>query len=128
MVTSPTTPGGAAQPQARTSPSQTPTAPGGAASATPPASGAAGTTGPGATASRPAGAQATPVQGEIKKLDTAAHTFEVANVVLVFDENTAVLVDCQRGSTADLKEGARVKAAYVVTDGKNVVHVIETTR
>jgi Domain of unknown function (DUF5666) len=66
-----------------------------------------------------------PVEGKIAKLNTASQSLEIGSVTLKVDPSTAVLVDCKPASMAELKEGARVKAAYEERDGRNVATVIE---
>jgi hypothetical protein len=67
----------------------------------------------------------TPLTGKIANLDTASQSLEIGSVSLKVESTTAVLVDCQPASMAELKEGAPVKAAYEERDGRNVATVIE---
>jgi hypothetical protein len=68
------------------------------------------------------------VEGEIKTIDSTRtnRIVEVGDVKLEVEPSTVILVDCKTASTADLKEGARIKAAYEVkADNRNVATVIE---
>ncbi|MGH7264958.1 MAG: hypothetical protein ACREMB_08925 [Candidatus Rokuibacteriota bacterium] len=95
---------------------------GGSPSTSAGAGGAAGTSGGMASAGQQR------VEGQITNLDAGEKTLEVGNVKLEWDTRSAILVDCQHAEAADLQEGARVKAAYEVRDGKNVLTVLEAER
>jgi hypothetical protein len=76
-------------------------------------------------------AQAKRVEGEIKSVDSTRtnRIIEVGDVRLEVEPTTVILVDCQKGSTADLKEGTKIKAAYEVkSDNRNLATVIETQK
>jgi hypothetical protein len=114
----------------------------------PPAGASAGTPGPGSTPTPSGSAVGTPqgagqgsglatmpsigpvrrVEGQIKSIDSTRtnRIIEIGDVKLEVEPSTVILVACQAASTADLKEGARVKAAYEVkSNNRNVATVIE---
>jgi hypothetical protein len=72
------------------------------------------------------------VEGTVKKVDPAARSVQVSSGLLglfgatleVTDE-TKISVQGRDGSLTDLREGAKVKAAYESRDGKNVAKTIE---
>jgi hypothetical protein len=71
------------------------------------------------------------IEGEIKSIDSTRtnRIIEVGDVRLEVEPSTVILVDCQKGSTADLKEGTKVKAAYEVkSDNRNLATVIEAEK
>jgi hypothetical protein len=70
------------------------------------------------------------VEGDIKEIDSSrtARGIEVSGVKLWVEPTTAVLVDCQKASVADLKQGTPVKAMYEAKDGRNIAKVIEAQR
>ena len=70
-------------------------------------------------------------EGEIKKIDSTRtnRIIEVADVMLEIEPGTVILVDCQRASVAELKEGTKVKVAYEVKgNNRNLATVIETQK
>jgi hypothetical protein len=79
-------------------------------------------------AAMPSSGPARRVEGTIEKIDSTRtnRIIEVGAVTLEVEPSTVILVECQRGSTADLKEGARIKAAYEVRNNRNMATVIET--
>ncbi len=95
----------------------------GSSSSYPSVSGGAGTTG---SASGSAGTQR--VEGEIKNLDPSGRSFEIQNVKLKLDPSSSILVDCKKATMIELREGAKVKAAYEVRNGENFVTVIEAEK
>jgi hypothetical protein len=71
------------------------------------------------------------VEGQIASIDSTRtnRIIEVGGVKLEVEPSTLILVDCKPASTADLKEGARVKAAYEVkNDNRNLATVIEAQK
>jgi hypothetical protein len=66
------------------------------------------------------------VEGEIKNL--TGNSFEVNNVKLELGPSASILVDCKHASVSDLKDGSKVKAAYEVRDGRNVVTILEAQK
>lgn len=72
------------------------------------------------------------VEGTVKKVDAATRSVQVSSGLLglfgatleVTDE-TKISVQGRGGSIADLREGAKVKAAYESRDGKNVATSID---
>jgi len=75
------------------------------------------------------------VQGTVKKVDPALNTVQISAGILglfgatveVTDE-TEIVVEGRKGSLGDVQEGAKVKAAYEVRQGKNVAKSIEVMR
>jgi hypothetical protein len=68
------------------------------------------------------------LQGEIKAIGSTRtnRTVEVANVKLEVEPDTVILVGCQPGSIAELKEGTHIKASHEVKEpNRNVATVIE---
>jgi hypothetical protein len=55
-------------------------------------------------------------------------SFRVGDVELWVQPSTAILLDCEKASTADLQQGMQVKVAYEVKDGRNVARVIEAAK
>ena len=54
---------------------------------------------------------------------------EVSDLKVEVEPNTVILVGCQPGSMADLKQGSHIKVAYEVKEpNRNVATVIETER
>jgi hypothetical protein len=70
------------------------------------------------------------VEGQIKQVDSSrtARAIEVGDVKLWVEPTTTVLVDCQKASVADLKQGESVKAMYEEKAGRNVAKVIEAKK
>jgi hypothetical protein len=72
------------------------------------------------------------VEGTVKKVDAATRSVQVSSGLLglfgatleVTDE-TKISVQGRGGSIADLREGAKVKAAYQSREGKNVATSID---
>ena len=72
------------------------------------------------------------LEGAVKKVDPAAGTLQVSSGpfgilgrTLEVTTDTQIQVEGRHGSLADLREGAKVKAAYESRDGKNVATQIE---
>jgi Cu/Ag efflux protein CusF len=70
------------------------------------------------------------LEGSVKKVDPGAGTLQVTagplgNRILEVAEDTLIAVDGRQATLADLREGAKVKAAYESRDGKNVATRIE---
>ena len=72
------------------------------------------------------------LEGSVKKVDPGAGTLEVSDGAsgtmgrtLVIVAETQIALDGRQGTLADLREGSKVKAAYVPLDGKDVVLLIE---
>jgi hypothetical protein len=70
------------------------------------------------------------VEGEIKSIDSSrtARGIEVGSVKLWVEPTTAILVDCQKASVADLKQGTPVKAMYEEKGGRSIAKVIEAKK
>jgi Cu/Ag efflux protein CusF len=90
--------------------------------------------GPG-TVPAPSGAPApgpSEVEGTVSKVDSATQTVRVSSGLLgMFGRtlevtgSTDIQVEGRQASLADIREGAKVKAAYEQRDGKNVATRIE---
>src|SRR5207247_11357967 len=72
------------------------------------------------------------LEGAVKKVDPAAGTVQVSSGpfgilgrTLEVTTDTQIQVEGRQGSLTDLREGAKVKAAYESRDGKNVATQIE---
>ena len=72
------------------------------------------------------------LEGAVKKVDPAAGTLQVSSGpfgilgrTLEVTTDTQIQVEGRHGSLADLREGAKVKAAYESRNGKNVATQIE---
>jgi Cu/Ag efflux protein CusF len=72
------------------------------------------------------------VEGTVKKVDSAAKSVQVSSGLLGLGgatmsvtEETKITVQGKEGSFADIREGAKVKAAYESRGGKNVAKSIE---
>ena len=72
------------------------------------------------------------LEGAVKKVDPAAGTVQVSSGplgilgrTLEVTNDTQIQVEGRQGSLTDLREGAKVKAAYESRDGKNVATQIE---
>lgn len=91
-----------------------------------------GTPPPGAGAP---GAEAVPrekqVEGPVKKVDPAAKTVQVGwflglfRTTLQVNDDTQIMADGRKGSLEDIREGAKVKAAYELREGKYIAKSIE---
>jgi hypothetical protein len=71
------------------------------------------------------------LQGAIKAIGSTRtnRTVEVGDVKLEMEPDTIILVGCQPGSIAELKEGTHIKASYEVKEpNRNVATVIEAQR
>lgn len=70
------------------------------------------------------------VEGRVENIDSSrtARGFEVGGVKLWVEPTTAVLVDCQKASVADLKQGTPVKAMYEEKAGRSIAKVIEAKK
>ncbi len=98
--------------------------------APPPAPGAPGLGAPPAprTPSPPVEKQ---VEGPVKKVDPAAKIVQVGwflglfRTTLEVTDDTQIAVDGMKASLSEIREGARVKAAYEARDGKNIAKAIE---
>jgi Cu/Ag efflux protein CusF len=72
------------------------------------------------------------VEGTVKKVDAAAKSVQVSSGLLgifgatvnVTDE-TKINVQGKEGALTDIREGAKVKAAYESRDGKNMAKTID---
>jgi hypothetical protein len=91
---------------------------------------------PGGTGSG-SGAEALPgkgqvqrVEGQIKTIDSSrtSRAIEVGGVKLWVEPSTPVLLDCQKASVADLKQGTPVKAMYEEKAGRNVAKIVEAKK
>ena len=91
---------------------------------------------PGGTGSG-SGAEALPgkgqvqrVEGSIKTIDSSrtSRAIEVGGVKLWVEPSTPVLLDCQKASVADLKQGTPVKAMYEEKAGRNVAKIVEAKK
>ena len=76
------------------------------------------------------------VEGTVKSVDPATGTVHVSTglfglfgktLTLRMSEDTEVQVDGRLGSLTEIREGAKVRVAYEVRDGKNVATHIELT-
>ncbi len=74
------------------------------------------------------------VEGTVKSVDPATGTVQISTGLLGLfgktlrlTEATEVQIDGRLGSLMEIREGARVKVAYEVRDGKNVATHIELT-
>jgi hypothetical protein len=72
------------------------------------------------------------VEGTVKSVDPQTGTVHVSTgffgffgKTLQLSEDTEVQIDGRLGSLTEIREGARVKVAYEVRDGKNVATHIE---
>jgi len=72
------------------------------------------------------------LEGAVKKVDPAAGTLQVSSGpfgilgrTLEVTTDTQIQVEGRQGSLTDLREGAKVKAAYESRNGKNVATQIE---
>jgi Cu/Ag efflux protein CusF len=72
------------------------------------------------------------VEGTVKKVDPGAQTVEISSGLfgimgrkLEVNDRTTIQQDGRQATLADIREGAKVKAAYEAQDGKNVATVIE---
>ena len=72
------------------------------------------------------------LEGSVKKVDPGAGTLQVSagplgimSRTLEVGADTQIAVDGRKATLADLREGARVKAAYESRDGKNIATRIE---
>jgi Cu/Ag efflux protein CusF len=79
--------------------------------------------------------QPSEVEGKVSKVDSATQTVRVSSGFLgMFGRtlevtgNTDIQMDGRQASLADIREGARVKAAYEQRNGKNVATRIEVMR
>jgi hypothetical protein len=77
-------------------------------------------------------AKAEILEGSVKKFDPGAGTLEMSDSApgatsrtLAIVAETLIAVNGRPGTLADLQEGAKVKAAYVPRDGKDIVILIE---
>ena len=77
-------------------------------------------------------AKAEILEGSVKKVDRGAGTLEMSDSApgatsrtLAIVAETLIAVDGRPGTLADLREGTKVKAAYVPRDGKDIVILIE---
>jgi hypothetical protein len=84
---------------------------------------------PGATASEvPKEKQ---VEGPVKAVDPLARTVKVGwflgllRTTLEVNDDTQIMADGRKGSLLDIREGAKVKAAYETREGKNIAKSIE---
>jgi hypothetical protein len=70
------------------------------------------------------------VEGTIENIDSSrtARAIEVGGVKLWVEPTTAVLVDCQKASVADLKQGTPVKAMYEDKAGRSIAKVVEAKK
>ena len=70
------------------------------------------------------------VEGTIKNIDSSrtARGIEVGGVKLWVEPTTAVLMDCQKASVADLKQGTPVKAMYEDKAGRSIAKVVEAKK
>ena len=70
------------------------------------------------------------VEGKIENIDSSrtARGIEVGGVKLWVEPTTAVLLDCQKASVADLKQGTPVKAMYEDKAGRSIAKVIEAKK
>ena len=101
----------------------------------PPAPASPGAPGPsGPAAPTPEGqAKEKQVEGPVKKVDPAAKTVQVGwflgllRTTLEVTDDTQIHSEGMKGSFADIREGANVKAFYEVRNGKNVAKWIEVT-
>ncbi len=77
--------------------------------------------------------QAKLVDGPVKQVDPLAKTVSVGwlfglfSTTLEVTEETRIAVDGRAASLMDIREGAKVKAAYEARDDKNVAKSIEVT-
>ena len=74
------------------------------------------------------------VEGTVKSVDPQTGTVHVSTGLFGFlgktlqlSEGTEVQIDGRLGSLTEIREGAKVKVAYEVRDGKNVATHIELT-
>ena len=74
------------------------------------------------------------VEGTVSKVDAMGKTvgvstgfFGLLGKTLQVDDTTRIVVQGQPASLAQIQEGAKVKAAYEVRDGKNVAKMIDVT-
>ncbi len=71
------------------------------------------------------------IDGPVKKVDPASKTVQVGwflglfRTTLAVTEDTRIAVEGSKGTIADIREGARVKASYEFRDGKNFAKSIE---
>ena len=72
------------------------------------------------------------LEGSVKKIDPAARTVQVSwgpfgllGRTLEVTSDTQIQVEGRQGTLADVREGAKVKAAYETREGKNVAKQIE---
>lgn len=87
---------------------------------------------PSAPATSPAEKRAAEVEGSVKKVDPGAQTVEVSSGIfgimgrtLEVNDRTTIQMNGRQATLADIREGAKVKAAYEARDGKNVATMIE---
>jgi Cu/Ag efflux protein CusF len=70
------------------------------------------------------------VDGPVKKVDSLANTVSVGWLLGLFSTtlevtgDTRIVVEWTTGSLRDIREGDRVKAAYVEQDGQNLAKSI----
>jgi hypothetical protein len=76
--------------------------------------------------------KAAEVEGSVKKVDPGAQTVEVSSGIfgimgrtLEVNDRTNIQMNGRQATLADIREGAKVKAAYESRDGKNVATTIE---
>ena len=74
------------------------------------------------------------LEGKVQKVDQMAGTMRVSTGwfgliprTLAVNADTQVQIEGRKATLADVSEGARVKAAYEVRDGKNVATHIDVT-
>src|SRR5262249_47686695 len=68
------------------------------------------------------------IEGQITSIDSTRtnRIIAVSDVKLEIEPSTIILVNCKRASTAELREGSKVKAAYEVkSDNRNLATVVE---
>jgi Cu/Ag efflux protein CusF len=88
---------------------------------------------PGAPAAEKAPEKPKEVEGTVKKVDPATKSVQVSSgllglfgATLEVDDQTKINVQGKdKGSIADIQEGAKVKASYESRDGKNVAKTID---
>jgi Cu/Ag efflux protein CusF len=85
-----------------------------------------------ATPAAPSAERPKEVEGTVKKVDAATRSVQVSSgllglfgATLEVTDDTKISVQGRDGSIADLREGAKVKAAYESRDGKNVARSID---
>lgn len=65
------------------------------------------------------------VEGAIQRINLRDRTFEIDGVTLSVDVDTVVLIDCQRATLRELREGAGAKVVYEERAGRNAVRILE---